>query len=225
MEDKVKKILELQEEGLSRDSIADKLGYNRLDSLNRFMRKKGYVVVNDKFTLKELDAEEAKKSATGSKRNQEIFISSRNRRFSFKELDFKITDDIFGEFNKLTRKYPPSKLKVLAMMLIKICPDGEQKEEDKTNGLLKNVRTFFEVAFKNEFSKLNAFLEQENIPFDKTNFDTYASIRFFVKNDEIFNEYLNKLTIEELENLRKKLSFINPFTENFQKALRDVDKQ
>lgn len=42
MEDKFKYILELQEQGLTRHEIRDKLGYKNLDSLTRFLKKRGY---------------------------------------------------------------------------------------------------------------------------------------------------------------------------------------
>jgi hypothetical protein len=42
MEDKFKYILELQEQGLTRHEIKDKLGYKELDSLTKFLKKRGY---------------------------------------------------------------------------------------------------------------------------------------------------------------------------------------
>ena len=48
MEDKFKYILELQEQGLTRHEIKDKLGYKNLDSLTRFLKKRGYSF-NDKL--------------------------------------------------------------------------------------------------------------------------------------------------------------------------------
>ena len=42
MEDKFKYILELQEQGLTRHEIKDKLGYKSIDSLTKFLRKRGY---------------------------------------------------------------------------------------------------------------------------------------------------------------------------------------
>ncbi|WP_343102128.1 integrase [Romboutsia sp. MSSM.1001216sp_RTP31141st1_G3_RTP31141_220114] len=42
MEDKFKYILELQEQGLTRHEIKDKLGYKSIDSLTKFLKKRGY---------------------------------------------------------------------------------------------------------------------------------------------------------------------------------------
>lgn len=42
MNDKFKYILELQEQGLTRHEIKDKLGYKELDSLTKFLKKRGY---------------------------------------------------------------------------------------------------------------------------------------------------------------------------------------
>lgn len=42
MDDKFKYILELQEQGLTRHEIKDKLGYKSIDSLTKFLKKRGY---------------------------------------------------------------------------------------------------------------------------------------------------------------------------------------
>lgn len=42
MEDKFKYILELQEQGFTRHEIKDKLGYKSIDSLTKFLKKRGY---------------------------------------------------------------------------------------------------------------------------------------------------------------------------------------
>lgn len=42
MEDKFKYILDLQEQGLTRHEIKDKLGYKSIDSLTKFLKKRGY---------------------------------------------------------------------------------------------------------------------------------------------------------------------------------------
>lgn len=49
--EKLNLILDLQEEGMSRNEIKDKLGYKRLDSMTKYMRNRGYKVVNDKYVL------------------------------------------------------------------------------------------------------------------------------------------------------------------------------
>lgn len=49
MNDKFKYILQLQEQGLTRHEIKDKLGYKRLDSMTKFMSNRGYKVVNDRY--------------------------------------------------------------------------------------------------------------------------------------------------------------------------------
>ena len=52
MEDKLKYILELQEQGLTRHEIKDKLGYKSIDSLTKFLKKRGYSFDNklNKYT-------------------------------------------------------------------------------------------------------------------------------------------------------------------------------
>lgn len=42
MDDKFKYILKLQEQGLTRHEIKDKLGYKNIDSLTKFLKKRGY---------------------------------------------------------------------------------------------------------------------------------------------------------------------------------------
>lgn len=52
MEDKFKYILELQTQGLTRHEIKDKLGYKSIDSLTKFLKKRGYSFDNklNKYT-------------------------------------------------------------------------------------------------------------------------------------------------------------------------------
>ncbi len=49
MDDKVKKILELQEQGVSRKEIYKIMEYKELSSLNRFMKRKGFILDGDVF--------------------------------------------------------------------------------------------------------------------------------------------------------------------------------
>lgn len=50
-EDKLKYILSLQDRGLNRKQIAEAMGYTRLDTLDRFMKKYDYIKVNNRFIL------------------------------------------------------------------------------------------------------------------------------------------------------------------------------
>lgn len=50
-EAKLKHILQLQKDGISRKEIAEKMGYTRLDTLDRFMKNKGYLKQDDKYVL------------------------------------------------------------------------------------------------------------------------------------------------------------------------------
>ena len=52
MDDKFKYILELQEQGLTRHEIKEKLGYKSIDSLTKFLKKRGYSFDNrlNKYT-------------------------------------------------------------------------------------------------------------------------------------------------------------------------------
>lgn len=49
--DKVSYILKLQREGKSRHEIKDILGYKYLDSMTKYMKKRGYKVEKDKYIL------------------------------------------------------------------------------------------------------------------------------------------------------------------------------
>lgn len=49
--EKVNYILKLQSEGKTRHEIKDTLGYKHLDSMTKYMRKRGYKVENDKYVL------------------------------------------------------------------------------------------------------------------------------------------------------------------------------
>ena len=49
--EKVNYILQLQNKGKTRHEIKDILGYKHLDSMPKYMRKRGYKVKNDKYTL------------------------------------------------------------------------------------------------------------------------------------------------------------------------------
>lgn len=51
--EKVNYILKLQSEGKTRHQIKEMLGYKHLDSMTKYMRKRGYKVENDKYTLKD----------------------------------------------------------------------------------------------------------------------------------------------------------------------------
>lgn len=49
--EKVNYILTLQDEGKTRHEIKDSLGYKNLDSMTKYMKKRGYKVENDKYIL------------------------------------------------------------------------------------------------------------------------------------------------------------------------------
>lgn len=49
--EKVNYILQLQSEGRTRHEIKDILGYKHLDSMTKYMRKRGYKVENDRYIL------------------------------------------------------------------------------------------------------------------------------------------------------------------------------
>lgn len=49
--EKVNLILDLQNKGTSRNEIKDILGYKRLDSMTKYMRNRGYKVVNDRYVI------------------------------------------------------------------------------------------------------------------------------------------------------------------------------
>lgn len=209
MEEKIKAVLELQQSGVERTEIAKILEYKHVESLNRFMKKKGYIIIENKFVLNENLNSVEKSIKTNSKIN-----------YSFRNLDSKVSKELLDDCKELIQKYSIEQLKIISMVILKECIDSDSKEVNEQVALIKNVRTFFEAAFRNDFDKLQVFLISEQIPFDHEKYETYSSTRIFLKNDEIINRYLQDLSIDELSDIRKKLSFINPFTENFQKALR-----
>jgi hypothetical protein len=51
MEEKLKKILELQDQGIERRKISELMGYARLDSMTKWMRSRGYIIENDRYKL------------------------------------------------------------------------------------------------------------------------------------------------------------------------------
>ena len=56
MDDKVKKILELQEQGIPRKEIYKIMEYKEISSLNRFMKRKGFILDGDVFIKNEGDS-------------------------------------------------------------------------------------------------------------------------------------------------------------------------
>lgn len=62
--DKVNYILQLQSEGKSRHEIKDILGYKHLDSMTKYMRKRGYKVKNDRYILSDDNCHQIKSVET-----------------------------------------------------------------------------------------------------------------------------------------------------------------
>lgn len=56
-DDKLKYILSLQDKGLNRKQMAEAMGYTRLDTLDRFMKKYDYIKLNDRFVKDVADVE------------------------------------------------------------------------------------------------------------------------------------------------------------------------
>ena len=57
MDDKVMKILELQEQGVPRKEIYKIMEYKKLDYLNRFMNRKGYTLDGELYVKEESPVE------------------------------------------------------------------------------------------------------------------------------------------------------------------------
>ncbi len=51
IDDKIQKILQLQQEGFTRQEIAKQLGYKRLDSMTRYLKKHNYILDNGKYVV------------------------------------------------------------------------------------------------------------------------------------------------------------------------------
>ena len=60
MDDKVMKILALQEQGMSRKEIYQIMEYKEINSLNRFMKRKGYILVGGKYKRAEAPVDTSK---------------------------------------------------------------------------------------------------------------------------------------------------------------------
>ena len=51
MDDKVKKILELQEQGVPRKEIYKRMEYKKIDYLNRFMKRQGFILDGELYVI------------------------------------------------------------------------------------------------------------------------------------------------------------------------------
>ena len=60
MDDKVMKILALQEQGMSRKEIYQIMEYKEINSLNRFMKRKGYILDGGKYKRAEAPVDASK---------------------------------------------------------------------------------------------------------------------------------------------------------------------
>ena len=60
MDDKVMKILALQEQGMSRKEIYQIMEYKEINSLNRFMKRKGYILDGGKYKRAEAPVDTSK---------------------------------------------------------------------------------------------------------------------------------------------------------------------
>lgn len=64
MDDKVMKILELQEQGVPRKEIYKIMKYKEISSLNRFMKRKGFILDGDLYVKAEENSENVVRSET-----------------------------------------------------------------------------------------------------------------------------------------------------------------
>ena len=223
MDDKIKEIFDLQDKGLSRSDIANKLDYKLVSSLDRFMRKKGFQLVKGKY----VQINFPKSNCINTDLNS-YFKNINLNSINFKELDSKIDEKILKEYERINVNFSLDEKKILAFILLNYIFYNDKENANKENdekklNLVKNVRTFFEAAFKTDISALKDFLIRMDIPYNLSAFDTYNSVRSFVRQDKNINDYLYSLSVDELEELRRELSYINSFTKNFQKALRTTD--
>ena len=220
MDNKAKEILELQDKGISRLDISIRLNYKLVSSMDRFMRNNGFSLSNGKYIQKTFVNSTKNESSHECPYCKNIKIN--RHQISFKELDSQITERMLSEFDQINNKFSINEQKALAFLLLKSIFYNEDKDDKRIN-LIKNVRTFFEVAFKTNMNELKSFLIKMNIPCDFSSFDNYNSVRSFIRQDKSINDYLDSLSIDGLEELRKELSYINSFTKNFQKALRTTE--
>ncbi|MFD3158868.1 hypothetical protein ACFIJ5_18830 (plasmid) [Haloimpatiens sp. FM7330] len=80
-DDKLEKILELQNEGRTRSEIADLL-YNgkhksNMKSLNKFMKRRDYIVVDDKFIKEDDSPKEAQNIEIDKKKRKMTVVIKR----------------------------------------------------------------------------------------------------------------------------------------------------
>lgn len=102
MNDKFKYILELQEQGLTRHEIKDKLGYKRLDSMTKFMSNRGYKVVNDRYiSIDDKGMTSMSESSKGVKKfiQQDIVLSDD------KDMTIDIQQDLKANIISLANDY------------------------------------------------------------------------------------------------------------------------
>lgn len=153
-EAKLKHILQLQKDGMSRKEIAEKVEYTRIDTLDRFMKNKGYLKQDDKYVLivedrSRIDAIQPNKIALGgvSKAKEDKYTISVLQSTESQEKLTNILNnhsellEMLDWFREVKAKYPTIDI-----------PLNFTIDYEKSNAIKTTIRVDEEIW--NEFSNL-----------------------------------------------------------------------
>lgn len=157
---KINYILRLQENGLSRKEITDKMEYTRVDSLDRFMKKYGYEKINGKFILTMEDKCSFNSNSVISN-SCECFSISENQIFNNYEIQDKLINivknydkimNIINNFESIEDNYPIDVIEIKTGLQI----DFDKSEPIKTTIRVdKNIWNDFSDLCKYKYAHLN----------------------------------------------------------------------
>jgi len=226
MNDKIEKVLQLQRDGYNRDSIAKELGYQRVDSLQRYMRKNNYVYMNEKYVLtndisgnKDTGKNEKDRKKLKDRICTEVKLPNS---ISRGDIQKKITPKLEAEYQNLKSNYSSTELKILGILFLSdSINENENKQDEKKSSLVKNVKTFIERAMKHDYVKTIDYLDSKKVPINTTlAMNENTDIKNIVYNNDELDTFLDHCSIEELEVIKKGLASMNSFSDNLIKALR-----
>ena len=107
MDDKVMKILELQEQGVPRKEIYKIMEYKKLDYLNRFMKRKGFILDGDLYVKGEasnitpVDAPEDAKDNINVISKEDIMAEALSKLIRETREGLIERNDFINEFSKI----------------------------------------------------------------------------------------------------------------------------
>lgn len=169
---KIDYIISLQEKGLSRKEIAEKMSYTRVDTLDRFMKKYGYQKFDGKFilTVDNIYPKHNSKSLISS--NYDPFTLNSNQLFNNYEIQEKLLnivknyDKIISIINNFESKEDNCPIDVIEVKTGLQINFNKSEVIKTTIRLDKDIWNDFSDLCKNKYSHLNkhdiiskAFLE------------------------------------------------------------------